>query len=73
MKKSILKRLNKNKSIGIEVLIQDLFRSIRQLEDSGFIETKRSFSGSKVDSLEITKLGIDFYKEKILKNNVSRT
>jgi DNA-binding MarR family transcriptional regulator len=67
MKKSILKRLNKNKSIGIEVLIQDLFHSIRQLEKSGFIETKRSFSGNKVDSLEITNLGREFYKEKILK------
>lgn len=56
-----------NKTVDMSAIIWNMFESIEQLEDFGFVKVNRSFSGSKVDSLEITKLGREFYKEKILK------
>jgi len=58
---------SKEKKVEMREIIHDLFESIQQLEDFGMIKVERSFSGSKVDSLEITKLGREFYKEKISK------
>ena len=55
------------KTVDMSEIIHELFQSIEQLETFGMININRSSFGSKVDSLEITKLGREFYKEKILK------
>jgi hypothetical protein len=69
MKDRILKMLydSQTSKVPMSEIIHDLFDSIRQLESFGMIITHTSCSGSKIDDIEITKLGREYCKEKLLK------
>ncbi len=69
MKDRILKMLYDSQAskVPMSEIIHDLFDSIHQLESFGMIKTHTSCSGSKIDDIEITKLGREYCKEKLLK------